>query len=614
MNLATAAADPPTTHDHVSWRPGRRAWAAALLPGAAFMAVFVARCTYNPYGGRRFTLFDDAMISMTYGRTLADTGELVWFPGADRVQGFTNPLWTLYMSLLHLVGLEGSSAAAAVSITSALALIGTALLVGRMVWNSLPDRRISRRLALMATAAVPFAYPLTYWSLRGMEVGVLSLALALLVHSLMPTSDGRSIDAGRRSPSRRASWLAAVAVTSGVATRLDFAPLAAVAIAFAMTRADTPQSRRRIALGVGVPLAVAVATVLLAQRGYYGHLFPNTYTLKVEGFSVTERLHRGIVVTGKAAPLLVVVVIGALLAARRPSAPERRATRGSEVCVVSAALVATAVAYSTWVGGDAWEADQLLNRYVSVVLPMAMLVAAVGLGVVLDRPQRPSGRSVAGVVALLLVSCAAVGLTTNPFGYEVGVVVLGAVAVAIAALGAWTLGRRWNPDPHRSAIAGVVICLLLAFVGGPPLSRWVGAGAAYSDIDQMQSEYGEAMNRLVAEGQVIGTVWAGAPAYYAERPMIDFLGKSDPVVARVAPRGPLHPGHNKWDHEYSIGQLEPRVILQIWATDAETLQMIGVMGYYFRCFDLGTGVGGAYFRLGSGIKEDMLTVCDGLPG
>ena len=109
------------------------------MPGTVFLAFFAWRSSENPWGTRRFTLFDDAMISMTYPRTLADTGELVWFPGADRVQGVTNPLWTIYMASIHLLGIRGSSAALVVSLTGVLLVLTAASLVFVLVRRGLGD-------------------------------------------------------------------------------------------------------------------------------------------------------------------------------------------------------------------------------------------------------------------------------------------------------------------------------------------------------------------------------------------------------------------------------------------------------------------------------------------
>ncbi len=143
-----------------TWRVSRQL--IALLPGAIFMIAFIIRAARNPYRmGLRFTLFDDAMISMSYARTLARSGEWVWFPGGGRVQGFTNPLWTLAMAGMHLTGIEGSTAALAVSLTGILVLLLAGIAVGNLVSLGLGTGQLGSRAAFLAGGSVPFIYPLS---------------------------------------------------------------------------------------------------------------------------------------------------------------------------------------------------------------------------------------------------------------------------------------------------------------------------------------------------------------------------------------------------------------------------------------------------------------------
>ena len=142
----------------------RSLYAVAVTPGLVFMLFLQWRSSENPWGSRRFTLFDDAMISMDYGRTLARTGELVWFPGAPRVQGFTNPLWTLWMAFVHLVGFDGSSAALVISLTGVLLILASSWIIFDLVHTySSGDNRL---IAVLSAGSLPFLYPLTYWTLR----------------------------------------------------------------------------------------------------------------------------------------------------------------------------------------------------------------------------------------------------------------------------------------------------------------------------------------------------------------------------------------------------------------------------------------------------------------
>jgi hypothetical protein len=145
------------------------------LIALSFPVLFlISSAAQLPNGGSFFTLFDDAMISMTYGRTLAETGELVWFPGASRVQGFTNPGWTLYMALLHEIGLSGSNAALAVSITSISLIYGLSFLSAKIVSNVMQDSSWAEIVGQGLAVSALLLFPLTFWSVRGMEVGALS--------------------------------------------------------------------------------------------------------------------------------------------------------------------------------------------------------------------------------------------------------------------------------------------------------------------------------------------------------------------------------------------------------------------------------------------------------
>ena len=80
------------------------------------------------------------------------------------------------------------------------------------------------------------------------------------------------------------------------------------------------------------------------------------------------------------------------------------------------------------------------------------------------------------------------------------------------------------------------------------------------------------IERFTTPAATVGVFDAGAIPYYSGRPAIDFLGKSDPRVARLAPDpsglpkieyfdGKVYnPGHNKYDLEYSIKELRPTYV------------------------------------------------------
>ncbi len=95
------------------------------------------------------------------------------------------------------------------------------------------------------------------------------------------------------------------------------------------------------------------------------------------------------------------------------------------------------------------------------------------------------------------------------------------------------------------------------------------------------------LRQLTDEHATIAVVWAGAAPYFSEREAIDLLGKSDFKIAHeqmhfeptlIARSFGFWPGHLKWDYSYSIGQLQPDVVLQLWAASADSIPDL-VRGY-----------------------------------
>ena len=107
------------------------------------------------------------------------------------------------------------------------------------------------------------------------------------------------------------------------------------------------------------------------------------------------------------------------------------------------------------------------------------------------------------------------------------------------------------------------------------LRRWILTRPP--DFIEANIEYVEIANRLreiTTPEAHIAVVTAGAIPYFSERPAIDLLGKNDPTIAREPNHlpsgiGDIRPGHMKWDYAYTLGELKPDVVVQIWG-DTET--------------------------------------------
>jgi hypothetical protein len=333
----------------------RRVLVAALA--ALFFVVFVLRTAWAIGGRVLFVLADDAMISMTYARNLATGHGLRWTLAGPPVEGYTNFGWTLWMAAVHLVPFGDRYTSLVVMLSGAAILVANLWIVARIA-DRLGDSVSDVGTAAMVLTA--FGFGLVFWTLRGMEVGLIALlvdgALLLALDAAAAPALGRVVAVG-------------ALLSAAVLTRSD-AAVAAVVVAVWLAL-SLPRTRRwPLALVVPAMVAATVAAHTLFRWRYYGALLPNTYYLKLGGAPLAMRLGRGFETLSDEllrGALVAVVLAGVGLSLRR---------RGLGLV---AALFGAQCAYSVWVGGDSWEDFGFLNRFVSQAWPPLALLAAFGL-------------------------------------------------------------------------------------------------------------------------------------------------------------------------------------------------------------------------------------------
>jgi hypothetical protein len=144
---------------------------------------------------------------------------------------------------------------------------------------------------------------------------------------------------------------------------------------------------------------------------------------------------------------------------------------------------------------------------------------------------------------------------------SVAALLVGGAVLGVAALIAW---RR--PRIAGITLAGALTLVLLVGLA-PQVERARAESAAGATAF---AELGEQLAHVTDPRAVIAVLGAGSSQYVSERPMIDLLGKSDRHVAHEPSPVPWFlPGHNKWDVDYSIGELRPDVVAQGPATDGQ---------------------------------------------
>jgi hypothetical protein len=511
-------------------------------------------------------LFDDAMISMRYARNLAEGQGLVWNPGQAPIEGYTNFLWTLWMAALHLVGLPDAKMPLLVSVSGALILALNVLVVRSIAVRLVPD---DPRVAVLAAWLAALCLPLAFWTLVGLEVGLLALltSLAMLLTLRLVQTRGRG-DA----------WLLAAVLAAAVLVRTDQVVLCAVVLGYLALRLP-PGRLAPTLLTVGLVVAVTLAGHTAFRVAYYGDLLPNAYYLKVAGIPAARRLVRGLGSLGvSGVELLYAPIAFAVLALWRGTTEMRR------LVALPIAVFLGQCVYSVLVGGDAWEWFPVPNRFLSAGLPALLLTSAVGAWLLasLDLRER---RRVVGLLALGLVLAAVIG-----YGARVVVPgpsspgsIWGLLTVRWWALGvvlALLLGlavRLGRSDRPRLLAAGLVLVVAanvvsVRFVAGP------GQGAA--SLSAGLTRLALAVRDSTTPDASMAVVWAGILPYFARRPAVDMLGRSDRAIARMAPRTPgFWPGHNKWDYAHSVGRLRPDLIVQLWSPTPDDLALIQRFGY-----------------------------------
>jgi hypothetical protein len=508
-------------------------------------AAFIARTTFTVRGQVFGTLFDDALISLRYAANLAQGHGLVWNPGEwPRVEGYTNLGWTAAMSLICLV-FSRPWAPLAVSCLSAAMLLRAGLRARQLLATA-----GASPTAQLAGAILVLAYfPAMFWSLRGMEVGVLSWLLieAVIVWQHLV-----------ESPSWRR--LAMLALISGLAflVRNDSLLVFGIVLAAGFVRAGI-RMPNLVAL---VPFALCFAIQVGIRIAYYGDWVPNTYTLKMTGVPLNVRIASGGLAALQAIAPLVLPLALCVVGMSRQTRPTVRT-----LCRITVAATTIQFAYLVWIGGDAWLVDYS-NRFVATIAPLVLIGAAATSS---ELAQNRSLTNTFGWISALAFVCVSVlwarSVTeVRPLsGVTLAVLWIGVLAIA-AALTRLSVRRL-----SALALVSVTAGACFVFTSGPSWIRWVVKNAAYVRDDIAFSKQGQMLRETLPADAVIAATWLGAPSYFSGLESIDLFGKTDKHVAHLPGMLPFKPGHNKMDLAYSVGRLRPDVVLY----DSTQLQQFG---------------------------------------
>jgi arabinofuranosyltransferase len=342
---------------------------------------FYRRFIFDEPGGRVFGLADDVYISACFGRSLFAGQGFVWYAGAPRVEGISNPAWSLLIGALHRApGFTEDRLGLYVIALNALLLAALGWLFARSLSAARPGLP-GGVTTLLTLLLAPCCAALAYWSAEGFEVALLGvLCLALLERAL------------RARGARDAAAIGGMLVL-GLATRMDFVLIAAPALLLFAARRRPGRELLLLAGGS----ALALFGLLIARHAYYGEWLPNTYYLKASGWPLRARLARGAAQNWASLALLPVLALVLCIPGAR-----RHALREAPHALAAWLGFAACVLYSTLMGGDSWGLFAGYDRH-SAVGGVLLVWGCIALLVSL-----PARRLFAGCALALLVAAAPV--------------------------------------------------------------------------------------------------------------------------------------------------------------------------------------------------------------
>jgi hypothetical protein len=342
-----------------------RLWYAADHAPSAVQRLFVlfAMALSMILAWRLAWVCDDAFISFRYADNLVHGRGLVWNPG-ERVEGFTNFLWTLVLAGAIRLGLDPVQGSVVFGL---MALVATLLAMHRLRAQILPDGL--RGAFPLAVVALAVQHTFTAFGTSGLET-MLAAGLALWAVE--------RVVAGRVFLGSLLGVLAAMAHPDhGI---LWFALGCALAL--------HPEKRKQV-LRYALPLVLVYLPYFLARFAYYGHAWPNTYYAKSGGgmyFSQGLRYWMASLLGDGLWAILPFAVFGAWQA--------RRTLFG---CYAMLALPLYG-GYVAKIGGD-----YMVGRLLVALLPMFFLCAELGVRRLAEKRR-----------SALLVGCLAFALTALP--------------------------------------------------------------------------------------------------------------------------------------------------------------------------------------------------------
>lgn len=293
-------------------------------------------------GVRYWFLRDDAMISMRFARNWADGLGLVWNPG-ERVEGYSNFLWTVFLGFLHLFKMPDSQTSILVLISSLAITYFTFYVIVRIcgLFN------VSKlNISFLLTACI-LNENLFSWTFSGFEVAILILLFLLTIYNIL-----KDLMSNESNP------IAYVLMGLIILVRAD--GFITVFILCLLNFIFSNHKKRVFILSL-IPFLFFAANEIF-RVVYYGDYLPNTAYLKTSGWR--EKYVSGFFYAAKFIwnylPFILSSAIAVIL------------IKDKRLKLLSLFIVAYSC-YIMYAGGDVFEGF----RFFMIILPLMFLLTAI---------------------------------------------------------------------------------------------------------------------------------------------------------------------------------------------------------------------------------------------
>src|SRR3972149_9104778 len=318
--------------------------------------MFIYKSSFLINGIRYYSLFDDAMISMKYSWQFIHGYGLVW-NHLDRVEGYTNLLWVIIMALVQII-FEQRFAVLSIQILGIFIILGIAFASVKIAHVAKVVEEKNKNLHTFLILLLIFSYyPLLYWTLMGMETGLLTLSILLAALYMLKLMRLRRLQDG---------LMMSFFLSLSYLIRPDSFYLAIVILLSSYIYfivSNKKGENKKIYFGIIAPYMLVILTHMALRKYYYGEIVPNTVMLKVFGMSTWFRIENGY---GFIKPFInesLFIIVFAFTSVIH---------RFSKIKLIFFLLFLSSCFYQIFVGGDSWN----YWRFLVPAMPFVFILAS----------------------------------------------------------------------------------------------------------------------------------------------------------------------------------------------------------------------------------------------